>query len=208
MKSKVKIPTQREIKFREVNIDKSFFRAGVGAIISAPLCSFLPGIGSGHAGIIGSEIIGKNNEEGRLFLFMVGAISVIVMSFSFVTAYAIGKTRTGSAAVAQEILGEISGVNLIIILFSILISGIIAFFVGVKLAGIFSRNINKIDYEKISIGIIVLLIVVNLVLSNWIGLVVLISGSTLGVYCILSGTRRINLMGCLLAPSIVYYLAG
>ena len=96
--------------------------------------------------------------------------------------------------------------DLIIILAAIVISGVIAFFIGVRLAGFFSRHINKIDYGKISMLVIGLLIVVNIILSNWIGLIVLVTGSALGVFCILSGTRRINLMGCLLIPSIVYYL--
>ena len=62
------------------------------------------------------------------------------------------------------------------------------------------------DYGRVSWGIISLLFVVNLVLSNWIGAIVLVTGSALGVFCILSGSRRINLMGCLLIPSIIYYL--
>jgi len=128
------------------------------------------------------------------------------MSLSFVTAYSIKKTRTGSAAAVQEILGKINGWELVVILIAVVISGIISFFIGVKIARVFSRNINKMDYGRVSWGIISLLFVVNLVLSNWIGAIVLVTGSALGVFCILSGSRRINLMGCLLIPSIIYYL--
>ncbi len=208
LKSKTKIPMQRNYSLREIGMDKkSFFRTGFAAAVAAPLCSFLPGIGSGQAAVIGSEIMGKEADNRRNFLFLVGAINTIVMSLSFVTAYSIQKGRTGSAAVVQEILGKISGLDLIVILIAIVISGIVAFFVGVGMAGFFSRNINKIDYGKVSWIILGLLFIVNLVLSNWIGLIVLATGSALGVFCILSGARRINLMGCLLIPSIVYYLS-
>jgi TctA family transporter len=45
-----------------------------------------------------------------------------------------------------------------------------------------------------------------LILSNWIGLIVLITGTAVGMFCILSNVRRIQMMGCLLLPSIIYYL--
>lgn len=150
--------------------------------------------------------MGKQEENNKAFLFLIGAINTIVMSLSFVTAFAIGKTRTGSAAAVQELLGEITSSDLIVILLVIIASALLSFLIGVQLAKYFSRNISKFDYGKISLAIIIILLIVNLILSNWIGLLVLATGSALGIFTILSGSRRINLMGCLLVPSIVYYL--
>ncbi|MFH1270157.1 MAG: hypothetical protein ABII03_00795 [Nanoarchaeota archaeon] len=130
------------------------------------------------------------------------------MALSFVTIYAIGRTRSGAAVAVSEILGEISFGSLVVILGAVVVSGVIAFFVGTSLAKVFALNINRISYSKISFGIIGLLVVVNLVLSNWIGLIVLITATALGVFCILSRVRRIQLMGALLVPTIIYYLFG
>ncbi|MEK6854606.1 MAG: tripartite tricarboxylate transporter permease [Nanoarchaeota archaeon] len=203
LRDKVVIPNQKIQKIREVKIGKgNFWKSFFGAGIAAPLCSFLPGIGSGHAAVIGSEISG---DDKRGFLFLVGAINTIIMGLSFASAYAIGKTRTGASAAVKEILGEISLWNLIIIFGVIIISGIISFFAGIYISGFFAKNISRLDYSRLSLGIIIVLFTVNFILSNWIGMIVLITSSALGVFSILSKTRRINLMGCLLLPSIVFY---
>ncbi|MBI2451615.1 tripartite tricarboxylate transporter permease [Candidatus Pacearchaeota archaeon] len=207
IKAKIKLPRQKLISLRDVGLSKiGFFRSSFAAVISAPLCSFLPGIGSGQAAVIGSEIMGEESRNNRSFLVLIGAINTIVMALSFVTAYAIGKARTGAAAAIKDILEEISLSNLVVIILTVFFAGIFAFFVGVYLSKIFAVNIDKIDYGKLSFIILLILFFVNLLLSNLYGLLVLITGSALGVFAILSGSRRINLMGCLLIPTIVYYL--
>ena len=208
LKSKVIIPKQKIKKMSKIKLErKSIWRNIFTACFAAPLCSFLPGIGSGHAAVIGSEILGKKNDK-RSFLFLVGAINTIVMTLSFVTAYTIGRTRTGAAVAVQEILGKISFWNLITIIFVVMIAGILAFFTGVNLSKFFSKYVMTFNYRKISFVVLGILLAVNLVLSNSLGLVVLITGSAIGIFCVMSGTRRINLMGCLLLPTIVFYLFG
>ncbi|MBU0760286.1 MAG: tripartite tricarboxylate transporter permease [Nanoarchaeota archaeon] len=209
LRARLEIPKQKIKPLKEIKIKKKSFLTSVfAAAISAPLCSFLPGLGAGQAAVIGSEISGNLGDDKKAFLFLVGAINTIVMALSFVTIYAIGRTRSGAAVAVSEILGEISFGSLVVILGAVVVSGVIAFFVGTSLAKVFALNINRISYSKISFGIIGLLVVVNLVLSNWIGLIVLITATALGVFCILSRVRRIQLMGALLVPTIIYYLFG
>ncbi len=207
IKTKIKVPKQKIMPIKKVKLNKkSFLKSSIAAAIAAPLCSFLPGIGSGHAAVIGSEIMGREAQDKRSFLFLVGSLNTIVMALSFVTAYAIGKTRTGSAVAVEKLLGTISTSNLIIIIAVVFISGIFSFFVGISLSRLFAKYISKFNYSKLSLITILFLLIVNIILSNIYGLIVLITASALGVFCILSGSRRINLMGCLLIPTIVFYL--
>jgi putative membrane protein len=209
LKTKTEIPKQKIKPLGKIKIQKDvLMKSGLAAAIAAPLCSFLPGIGSGHAAVIGSEISGDLGRDKRNFLFLIGAINTIVMALSFVTAYAIGKTRTGASAAVKEILGEMTTGNLFVVMSVVLIAGVCAFFVGVKLGKVFSFGIGTLNYTKLSFAVIGLLIIVNLVLSNFFGVLVLVTASALGVFAILSGARRINLMGCLLVPTIVFYLFG
>ena len=90
----------------------------------------------------------------------------------------------------------------------VLVSAVLSFIVGVNLSKVFSRVIEKIYYIKLNFFILTLLVIVNFVLTNFLGMVVLITGSALGVFCIMSGARRINLMGVLMIPTIVFYLFG
>ena len=208
LKTKTKIPKQEILKLREIRLERrGFWRSLFAVSLIAPLSSFLPGIGSGQAAVVASEIAG-NERDKKSFLFLVGAINTIVMALSFVAFYAIGRTRTGAAVAVQKILGILTFGDLFLILNIVFISGIISFFIGIFLAKFFAKWVGKINYSKLSYFVLGILFVVNLVLSNWIGMIVLVTSSALGVFCIVSNVRRINLMGCLLIPTIVFYLTA
>ena len=207
LKTKVQIPKQEIMKLKEIKLSrKDFFMSTISGAFAAAVCSFFPGIGSGHAAVIGSELNGSIKENQKSFLFLVGMINTIMMALSFVTIYAIGKTRSGAAVAVSELLNEMVISDLVVIVVVILVSGLLAFFVGLQLAKIFSSRISKINYRALSWFVIVLLVVVNLFLTNLFGLLVLVTASALGVFCIQSGVRRIQLMGVLLVPTILYYL--
>jgi len=204
LKNKTKIPKQKITPLKEIKIPKKqAIKTALAAAAAAPLCSFLPGIGSGHAAVIGSEIV---EQDKRGFLFLVGAINTIVVALSFITLYSIGRTRTGVASAVKEILNTITKTDLALILLTIFISGIVAFIIGVNISKIFTKIMNKIDYKILSTAIITVLIFITLIFSNPLGLIVLITATALGVFTILSGARRINLMGSLLIPTIIFYL--
>ena len=201
-----KMVKQKISELKKIRLSKKqFLKSSLAASISAPLCSFLPGIGSGHAATIGSELFQQDN---RSFLFLIGAINTIVSALSFITVYSINKTRSGTAVAIKEILKSISVQNLIAIIITIFLSSIFAFFIGIKIAKIAAQNINKINYKTLTIITLLVLLIVNLSFSNLLGIIVLISATSLGVFTILSNSRRINLMACLLVPSIFFYLVN
>lgn len=173
------------------------------ASIAAPLCSFLPGIGSGHAAVIASEI---SEHNGRSFLFLNGAITTIVTALTFITLYAINRARSGTAVVIKEILQKITFQDLVIIIMAVILSSLISFFLGIWLAKLTAKHINKINYRTLSIITLFILLTVNLFFSNILGIFVLITSTALGIFAIISNSRRINLMGSLLIPTILFYL--
>lgn len=207
MKSKTNIPPQKIKKLSEVKIGrKDFWISIFSGGFACAICSFFPGIGSGHAAVLGSELSGNARENPRSFLFLVGMISTVMMALSFVTIYTIDKTRSGAAVAVLEILGEMTISDFAFVVFVVFNSGLLAFFIGMQLSKYFSLQISKINYQKLSFFVIILLLVVNLFLTNWLGILVLITSSALGVFCIQSGVRRIQMMGVLLVPTILYYL--
>ncbi len=202
---KQKLPKQKIIKLKEIKIPKSsFFKTILASLIASPLCSFLPGLGSGQAAVIGSEVAGDLNRKE--FLILLGSINTIVMGLSFVTLYTIQKSRTGSAVAVSKILESFSLQNLYIILLTILFSGILAFFLTIFLAKNFSKHISKISYNKLSLGILIFLSFVVLSFSGFLGFLVFIISAFTGLTCIHAGIRRTHLMGCLLLPTILFYL--
>jgi len=206
IKNKIQIPEQKIELVSLKKINKPAARAFIGSLIASPLCSFLPGLGSGQAAIIGNQIITTSRTDRESFLILLGATNTLVMGFSFISLYVISKTRTGAAVAMQEIIGAISPNILFLILTVVLISSIISFFLTLFLAKFLLRKITKIDYSIISYITLITLAIVVFIVSNFLGLAVLIISTLTGIYCISTGVRRTNMMGCLLIPTILLYL--
>ena len=175
----------------------------LGAFIASPLCSFLPGLGSGQAAIIGN-IISRTDRKG--FLVLLGATNTLVMGFSFISLYVISRTRTGAAVAIQEIAKTISSEILILIIITIILSGIISFFLTIFLAKFFSQKIEKINYTLISTTTLIILFFIVALVSGFFGLIILAVSTLTGIYCISLKVRRTQMMGCLLIPVIIWYL--
>ncbi len=201
---KQEIPKQQIKKIKDIKIGKvSFFKSLSASFIASPLCSFLPGMGSGQAAVIGSEVAG--DLDRKEFLILLGSISVIVTGLSFITLYSIGKARTGIAVAIGKIL-ELSMHDLIIITLVIIVSGICAFFITLYLARKFSSIISKVNYGYLSFAIIILLMGLVFFFSGWLGVLIAAISTLLGLLCIYCGVRRTHMMGCLIVPAILLYL--
>ncbi len=198
IRDKISIPKQKISKPKI-----KLFKPLLGATIASPLCSFLPGLGSGQAAIIGNAV---SRTDKRGFLVLLGATNTLVMGFSFIALYAITRTRTGATVAISEIIGILSKEILILCLVIILISGIASFFITLKLAKFFSNKISKINYPLLCELTLMILIIIVFFVSGFWGLFVLAAGTATGIYCISLGVRRTNMMGCLLLPVIILYL--
>jgi putative membrane protein len=201
IKNKTIIPKQ---EISKPKINKKFLSPILGALIASPLPGMLPGLGSGQAAILGNTI-SRTDREG--FLVLLGATNTIVMGFSFIALYLIARTRTGAAVAINNLLGNFPWQILVLILGVVLFTGIISFFLTSALAKFFSKKITDINYTKLSLITLGILIVVVSVFSGFWGLLVLIFSTLTGIYCISLGVKRTNMMGCLLLPTIVFYLA-
>jgi len=201
IKNKIKIPEQ--IIAKPVEPKSSLARAFFGSIIASPICSFLPGLRAGQAAIIGNTFA-RTTQKG--FLILLGATNTLVMGISFLTLYTISKTRTGAAATIKEILGTPTIEYILIIIFTIFLSGFIAFFITKFIAKIFSTKISKINYTKLSIITLSILLIIITLISGIFGVIVLIVSTFTGIYIINLKVRRTQMMGCLLLPTIIFYL--
>lgn len=204
IKSKPKIPEQRITKPKKIK----FLKPLLGSLIASPLCSFLPGLGSGQAAILGNKVAFFKETNKKQFLVLLGATNTLVMGFSFVSLYSISKTRTGAASAIQQILGNITPQVMVLIAIVASLAGIAAFFMTLNLTKFFSRYIEKVNYSVLSVITLAILCTVVLAISGFLGLLVLAVSTFAGLYCISLGVRRTNMMGCLLIPTILFYLVG
>lgn len=197
IKSKTEIPPQ-EITKTKVELKRPI----VGAAISAPFCSFLLGVGSGQAAVIGNTFI-KNDQ--RQFLVLLGIVNTLVMGFSFISLYALGKTRTGTADALKQLVGSINLNYLVLILIITILTGFVAFQWSETLAKFFAVRFKKLNYRLLSYSTLVILVIIVLLVSGIVGILILIISTLTGIYCIKLGVKRTNMMGSLIIPTILFY---
>lgn len=198
---KVNLPKQ---KIDDIEIsNKECFKAMTTSAFSASLCSFLPGLGSAQAAVLGSEFYKKIKQE--TFLVLLGAINTIVMGLSFVALYSIGKTRTGSAAIISKLIENFSFNYLVLFLGVIFISGCISYILTSVYARFFALNISKINYSWLCLSMIILVFCASIFFSGVYSILVLITGTSIGIFSSIKGVKKMFLMGCLLLPTILYY---
>lgn len=201
LKNKVQIPKQI-ITSPKVFSNQTFKAISSGTLVGT-FTAIMPGLGPAQAAIIASQIT-KLKDSG--FLILTGSLNTLNMVISFIAIFSINKARSGSVVIISRLMEIITQKDLILFLAISLITGIIATFLTLKIAKLFSSLITKINYQKLCIGIIFLIIAMTIYLSSFLGLVVLITGSFLGMLPPLLNIGRNHLMGCLILPVILFFL--
>jgi putative membrane protein len=205
IKQKTKIPKQKITKIKNIRLrKKSLIKSIFASIIASPFTAFLPGLGASQAALIGKEV--SDIKDQREFLFLLGAINTIVMGLSFIALYSIQKTRTGAAVAISKLIPELTFTHLVYIILTIILSGIIAFFITIQISKLTAKHIHRFNYSKLSIIILVVLLFITIYFTGFLGLLVFIISAFLGITTILLGIKRLHLMGALLIPTILFYL--
>ncbi len=195
------IPEQKnsEYKLDSFKIIETTFISFVGGSIVA----LMPGIGSGQAAVMISKFIGKMKKES--FLLILGGINTANMLMSFVVMLAIGKTRTGAAAVIKQLI-KIEQKHIYLFIGIAMISIFVGSFSTIKIAKFFGKKIHKLPYKKINYSLIFSLSILVLCFSGLIGFMCFTSATGIGLFAILSKVKRINCMSFLIMPTILFYL--
>ncbi len=195
-------PPKQIIEKNKINLKEIKKPFIITAIIS-PICSFLPGMGASQSAIIGTSFLKKISQKE--FLILVGSVNTLVLSVSFLILYLTNKKRSGLANTISQLM-VLGQKEIFYIILTIILTTVICIFLTIKISKFFAKNITKINYTKLSIIILILLFVIVFLISGFMGLLVLISSTILGLTTNFLGVRKGLLMGCLMIPTIFWYL--
>lgn len=179
-------------------------REGTLGSLAGVLVGLLPGIGSAQATYLVRELIDEDSERG--FMLAIGGVNTSNILVSIVAIYLIGKGRSGVAVSVQNLVQNITFNNIIVLVLTGLISAGLAAAAAIYLARRSLRLFRKLDYSKLCFGVLVFIFTISLLLTGVRGLAVAAVGSSIGLSCLLSGSRRSYLMGCILFPVILFFL--
>ena len=169
---------------------------------SGGLMGIFPALGPAQAAMLARNLIGKAGK--RAYLVTLGAVSTSSMLFGLITLFAIDKARNGSIAMLSEIV-NVDGMVFVLLIAVAILAGAAALMLTSVIGKTFARNIHKIDYKRISFAIMLFVAALTFYFSQLTGLLILLTGTAIGLFTITKSIARYNLMGCLMLPVIIYY---
>ena len=178
------------------------------ALLSGQFSGFItaifPGLGAAQAAVISMQITRKLGDHG--FMILIGSINTVNFILSISALYAIDKARNGSIVAISQLMTGIDLKISALFLAATLVSGAASVYITLKIAKVFSRLMNKINYRTLVIIIILFITALAILLSGPLGLLVLAVSTAVGIMPAEVKVTRTHSMGCLLLPVILYFI--
>ena len=215
-------PDLPEQKTEDIHVeldDKNQLRGILSGTFSGGLVGWLPGITAAAATAVTTIFSGEEEDEdtqAREYIMAVSAVDTSCAIFTLVALFVILKARSGAMQAVLKIneanivewspVGDIPSLMALLV-FSMILASSIAFLLTLEFGKLFSGIHQKIEYSKISKGIIGLLIVMIFIFSGPMGLLIGLIATGIGLIPPLYGIKRVHMMGCLIFP-IILFLTG
>jgi putative membrane protein len=193
-----------QIDSKEIDIERGvLIKSVLVSIFVGFIAAFLPGFSSSQAAIVAKNIVGEIGKRG--FLVLVGGINTANFLISLCSLYIIEKARNGAVLAINELTLNFNLNFLILLVIVSLICASTALILAIGLSKSCRYFIKKVNYKKIVLSIIYFLVLLSFFMDGLIGLVVLITSTSVGILASLKGVGKNHLMGCLILPVIFYF---
>ncbi len=203
LKDKVRIPVQNQNSIPNIsrkNMIKSISAATGMGFVSA----FLPGFGNSQAAIVATNIVGDVGDEG--FLAIVGGLNTASMLISIAAVYVLDKARNGAIVVVKDLVEKVGLSELLLFLGAALFAAGMGAIFALKLSKVFSQHIAKVNYTRLIFGIMSFITLLTFYFDGFLGLLVLLTSTAIGLVASHWGVGKNHLMGCLILPVILYFI--
>jgi putative membrane protein len=170
--------------------------------IAGAFVSLFPGISSGVATVISSNHLKKPER-------IVTAISSSNTSnalLCFAVLFSMHKTRSGAVAVFKDLIGTQFDLAEFVALG--VFSALIALLLTLALAVAFGRFVSSVKPSNLSKVVLIFLVLVIYKLTGAYGLFVFALSTLVGLLAVFLRVRRINCMGCIILPTVIFYLTS
>ncbi|MEM0332302.1 MAG: tripartite tricarboxylate transporter permease [Archaeoglobaceae archaeon] len=161
--------------------------------------SLFPGISSGVATVVST--LGEKKEERYISAISAAnsANAILCLFFYIVT----NRTRSGAADALKKLHYYPEVLNIIVLA---IISAFAALLVTIAFGYLLSEKISKFKAGKLSLAVLGFLIILIGYLTGPFGLILFFAASFIGILAVRLKVKRVNCMGCLMLPVIIYYL--
>lgn len=201
LQCRVEIPEQK-LEYDPGNYPKGILAGSLGGILTG----LLPSIGSSQSALIIQSLMGRKDEKS--FLVALGGVNTSDAIYALFALYLIDNPRSGASIAVERLMLEVTYADFLFMVGVVLFTSFFAALITMNLAKFFVTKIQKLNYGKFSLGVLLFLTALILLLTGPLGLLIAGTGAAIGVAAPLAGVQRSHCMAVLIVPTILYYLGG
>ena len=175
--------------------------------IAGSIVGFLPGMSGGVATVV--AMIFRKDPSPRSVILTLSAINTANSFFVLGALFLIMRPRSGAAIVVNELMdvkawsAAIPPLPLSLLMTSAIIASALGFFLTLFLGKKLANVMPRLPYSRIAWGIIIFISVMVFAFTGFLGVMVLIVSTSIGMIAPNVGIRRSHAMGVLLLPVII-----
>lgn len=204
-----RIPKQIKCSQRPI---RTYIKGSAKGTLGGALVGVLPAISPSQLAImfLGFGRIFKKggeceNDDSLGFLSIISSLNTSDALFSIFCLYLIGNPRSGVSVLIQDLFGNIGADALIALCAVMFVSGVLAYFIHLRLGIIIAHRANYIDFRKFSLVGIILIVFMVWHICGPLGLGVGIAAASIGIIPQITGVSRTHCMGSLIVPAILFF---
>lgn len=174
------------------------------------LVSIIPGITSATGTILAMNARGESDK--RQTIITLSAVNTACAFFVVVVLFVILRSRSGATLAAKELISVsewtniLMPANLIYLLIALLLGGTLSYFLTLKVGKIFAKKFANVPYVLIVKLTITMIVILVFLFTGFMGVLILIVATLIGLLPVEWGVRRSHCMGILLLPILLYFL--
>ncbi len=201
-RKETKLPETFTFETERINRKDVLFSVTTGTFAGI-LAGMLPGLGSTQATVLSREMIRSDN---RGFLISIGSINTVDIIYSLFALWLIGNPRSGIAVAVGNLVSMDFAILMLFISVVVFSAGIGAI-LTLKISKRFIFFIRKIRYRSLSAVVFFSVLFLVAIFSGFAGLLVALTGLSIGMIPEMTGVKRTNNMGCLMLPTVLFFSA-
>ncbi|MDH7517046.1 MAG: tripartite tricarboxylate transporter permease [Candidatus Thermoplasmatota archaeon] len=209
--TKPKIPPQI---IEKIELDKKAKKSSIISVATGSLAgilvSLIPGISSSTGTILAMTARGESDR--KQIIITLSSVNTACGFFVIVALFVILRARSGATIAVGELIAleEWSSImmptNLIYLLMAIILSGVLSYFLTLKIGKIFAKHFANVPYALLIKITIAFVIILTYLFTGVIGILILLVATFIGLLPVQWDVRRSHCMGILLIPIILYFL--
>jgi len=169
-----------------------------GALAGAAV-GYLPGVSSAIAAVIVLAALPASTGE-RGFVVATSGVNTANLIFALFALVALGTPRTGVLVAVNK--AEVP-LNLPLFLAVVVCAGAVGFVLVVALGDRYLRIVGRVEYTKLSVGVLGGLVVISYLFGGAPGVAAFVAASAIGLLPPRVGARRVHCMGVLMGPLMI-----